>query len=166
MVEVGFWCVRSCPRNSNLEAACACGSPSGLPQDHTGQAAHTAALPTGVLCHYLRSGWLESYEHGYSFCRYSACAFSTGPHKDMGCCTITDGVYTWPEGLVHYVEQHALILPLAFQQHIAARLSSDPSCADGFIRGTWESHPGGARPAPIPQGTLTWLQGHSTLRFR
>ena len=32
----------------------------------------------------------------------------------MGCSDLTDGVWVWPEGLVHYIEAHELVLPEEF----------------------------------------------------
>ncbi|OQR81661.1 hypothetical protein THRCLA_23321 [Thraustotheca clavata] len=61
-------------------------------------------------------GCVESYEMGYSFCRLGDCS-----GKEMGACTLTDGVYCWPEGLVHYVKHHDVRPPQEFINHILAQ---------------------------------------------
>lgn len=164
MLEFGFWCTRSCPRLTEVAASCSCGSPSGMPQDYCTTVDSPAGLTPSIMCNYLRSGYLESYEHGYSYCRYKSCPYGAGPSKELGCSTVTDGTYTWPEGLAHYVQQHGLILPLAFQQHIAARLSVDLSCANGVILGMWGGQVAGG-PIDIPPGTRAWLANYCTLSF-
>jgi hypothetical protein len=35
----------------------------------------------------------------------------------MGHRCLTDGIWVWPEGLVHYVERHQLPLPQQFIDH-------------------------------------------------
>ena len=56
---------------------------------------------------YLRAGrLLETYPDD-SFCRF-ACS-----HAAMGRCDLTDGRFVWPDGLVHYIEQHDVRLPEA-----------------------------------------------------
>jgi len=39
-------------------------------------------------------------------------------HVEMGSSDLTDGVYVWPEGLVHYVEKHNVRLPTEFVKHV------------------------------------------------
>jgi len=53
---------------------------------------------------YLDAGTRRIAFRGYSFCRY-------GCSKDNGSCELTDGRWTWPEGLSHYVRTHAIALP-------------------------------------------------------
>lgn len=59
---------------------------------------------------YLRSGHPFLHYMGYSFCRFR-CGISPGL---MGSCDLTDGEWVWPQGLVHYVEEHAVSLPEPF----------------------------------------------------
>ena len=47
---------------------------------------------------------------GYSPCRI--CGINNGALE------LTDGTYIWPDGLVHYVRDHAVRLPRAFVQHV------------------------------------------------
>ena len=74
------------------------------------------------LADYLRAGYIESYEMGYSHCRFApassagsaggggACC-AAGPWAEMGCLALTDGEFVWPEGLAHYVEAHSVRPP-------------------------------------------------------
>ena len=68
----------------------------------------------GVCLTVSTCGAAQSYELGYSHCRFPDCPHfrndaegqATGT-RGMGCCNLTDGVYVWPEGLHHYVAEHA-----------------------------------------------------------
>ena len=53
---------------------------------------------------------------GYSFCR--VCGRSD---ETMGSRELSDGVWIWPEGLVHYVTAHHTALPRAFLDHVSSR---------------------------------------------
>ena len=64
---------------------------------------------------YCRSAHVESYEMGYSHCRFSAC---DAEGKELGCCNMTDGRFVWPEGYAHYIEKHAVRPPHEFVQHV------------------------------------------------
>lgn len=64
-----------------------------------------------VLAH-LRRGEVWMAFAGYSHCR--RCKRSDGT---MGSCDVTDGVWIWPEGLAHYIEEHDIELPAAFLDH-------------------------------------------------
>jgi hypothetical protein len=63
-----------------------------------------------VLVSYLRNGHEFEKWRGWSWCRFRCGAGS----EDMGHSDLTDGLWVWPEGLVHYVEVHALPLPEEF----------------------------------------------------
>lgn len=43
--------------------------------------------------------------------------------RPNGTLDLTDGVYLWPEGLAHYVDEHAVRLPNEFVTHVLRRLS-------------------------------------------
>jgi hypothetical protein len=53
---------------------------------------------------------------GYSRCRICG--------KDNGAAEYTDGTYVWPEGLAHYIYDHAVRLPDELVAHACQRLSS------------------------------------------
>ena len=59
---------------------------------------------------YLRSGWTWAHWRGHSYCRFQ-CGIS---HSEMGSRCLSDGIWVWPEGLPHYVEQHDVYLPYEF----------------------------------------------------
>jgi hypothetical protein len=63
---------------------------------------------------YLRQGWIRAHYRGYSYCRFY-CGIS---NTQMGTCDLSDGVWVWPEGLPHYVEEHSVRLPLDFLVHL------------------------------------------------
>jgi hypothetical protein len=57
------------------------------------------------------------FAFGPSWCRMG-CA---GVPNDIGTQDLTDGVWLFPEGLVHYVRHHAVRPPEAFLQHLRGR---------------------------------------------
>ncbi len=63
-----------------------------------------------MILAYLRAGHPYAYWPGYSWCRF-ACGIA---EEKMGDKDFTDGEWTWPEGLAHYVECHAVRLPEPF----------------------------------------------------
>lgn len=66
---------------------------------------------------WLRTGLVARAYMGYSLCRFCA-------KRDNGALEMTDGVYQWPEGLGHYVEEHAVRLPQAFVEHVVRMTES------------------------------------------
>jgi hypothetical protein len=112
-----------------------------------------------VLLHYLTAHALvESYEHGYSVCRL--CGERS---KALGCATLTDGVFAWPEGFAHYFAAHGVqpppgVLEAALRAH-AAGGGGGPLPPRNHLQ--WQR--GGAPPLPLPRGTAAWLREHSTL---
>lgn len=72
-----------------------------------------------AVVEYLSLGYIESYEFGYATCRIC------GDYCDeMGCCSLSDGTYVWPEGLKHYVIEHFIELPSEFVNHALQNLST------------------------------------------
>lgn len=74
---------------------------------------------------YLRAGSEACSYLGYSWCRFD-CGIA---EEAMGSSELTDGVWCWPSGLAHYVEQHAVKLPDEFVEH-AKSLSWTPAVVD------------------------------------
>jgi hypothetical protein len=66
------------------------------------------------VVNYLQQGWVRSQCRGYSYCRFY-CGISD---TQMGSCDLSDGVWDWPEGLPHYVEEHSVWLPYDFLNHL------------------------------------------------
>jgi hypothetical protein len=62
------------------------------------------------VCEYLSGGELFETYRGYSWCRFG-CGIG---YDRMGCREFTDGEWVWPEGLVHYVRCHGIVLPEEF----------------------------------------------------
>jgi hypothetical protein len=71
---------------------------------------------------YLRSGVRVGMELGYSYCRFK----DGPPDSQMGCSTMTDGVWEWPEGLAIYVERYHVRLPDEFIRHMEENNFSIP----------------------------------------
>jgi len=65
---------------------------------------------------YLSSGTMVVSGMGMSPCRICG--------EDNGAVEYTDGVYQWPEGLAHYVSEHAVRLPGEVVAHAVQRLDS------------------------------------------
>jgi hypothetical protein len=63
----------------------------------------------GKVIAYLENGILHSAQRGWSSCRFCG--------KSNGSTELTDGVFIWPEGLVHYLKEHQVRLPRMFVQH-------------------------------------------------
>lgn len=62
-----------------------------------------------VLDH-LQRGFVVRACMGYSPCRVCG--------QDNGSLELSDGVHVWPEGLPHYVAEHAVRLPEPFVAHV------------------------------------------------
>ncbi|MGW9212014.1 hypothetical protein ACWGR4_34225 [Embleya sp. NPDC055664] len=79
--------------------------------------------------------WVADYlDHGQvaaSWMGASRCRLCSRPN---GSRDLSDGSYLWPEGLSHYVLDHAVRLPAEFFEHIEQRLQA----LDDLQRdGTW-----------------------------
>ena len=100
---------------------------------------------------------------GYSNCRFGGDgSCPTGPWVNMGCIALTDGEFVWPEGLVHYVEHHAVRPPGAAGAALLAKATSHDGWRfvlqrrAAFASGTgttealleWDAQ--GGRPVPMP----------------
>jgi hypothetical protein len=64
---------------------------------------------------YLASGTIARTFMGYSPCRLCG-------DRRNGDLEYTDGLFIWPQGLVHYVDNHAVRLPQSFVTHAVSRL--------------------------------------------
>lgn len=74
-------------------------------------------MESAAVVAYLRSGreWIRF--NGWSYCRFD-CGITP---RELGDQDLTDGVWVWPEGLVHYVEVHSVRLPDEFIRHMRER---------------------------------------------
>ena len=174
LIEVGFW---ADPRIERDERP----NPAHLVDDDWGKTAASLAVAL-----YLRCGFLESFELGYSFCRLGCFAGGGGDGGSgsgsgsgsggggsesrgaessnlMGCTTLTDGKYVWPEGLAHYVSEHAVRLPEDFVRHSLGNLRAlREAQAGGRLRWDLDDH-GRGRTAPLAPGTAVFLRDKTTL---
>src|SRR5262249_38569477 len=66
---------------------------------------------------YLRNGHRWNGALGCSACRF-ACRYK---YSLLGSGELTDGEWVWPEGLLHYVERHGVMLPEEFVASASAR---------------------------------------------
>ena len=111
-----------------------------------------------VLLRYLTAhALLESYEHGYSVCRL--CGERS---KALGCATLTDGVFAWPEGFAHYAAAHGVQPPRGvLEAALRAQAAGGGAQLPARNHLLWQR--GGAPPEELPRGTRAWLREHSTL---
>jgi hypothetical protein len=65
---------------------------------------------------YFATGTLLRTFMGYSPCRF--CGMNNGAVE------YTDGTYVWPEGLAHYIYDHAVRLPEELVRHARERLDT------------------------------------------
>ena len=63
---------------------------------------------------YVRAGFPARAYLGPSMCRFCG--------EAVGSLELSDGVFIWPEGLAHYVREHAVRLPDLFVEHVHARV--------------------------------------------
>jgi len=97
-----------------------------------------------AVIRYLTQGHPLSSWMGYSWCRFR-CGIA---NCQMGSGDLTDGTYCWPEGLVHYVQCHAVRLPDAVVEHILAQpvfphsKAAQTSEASPTITTWWAAQPG------------------------
>lgn len=61
---------------------------------------------------YLRSGCVQRVQMGFSTCRFCG--------QPNGTAELTDGAYLWPEGLAHYLTDHAVRLSEEFAAFVIA----------------------------------------------
>lgn len=71
---------------------------------------------TGLTWFYFAAGTLFRTFTGHSPCRF--CGI------DNGAIEYTDGTYVWPEGLAHYIHEHAVRLPDELVRHAREWLDS------------------------------------------
>jgi hypothetical protein len=75
---------------------------------------------------YLASGTLFRAYMGLSPCRICG--------RPNGAAEYTDGTYVWPEGLAHYVDEHAVRLPAEVVAHAMSHLES---LEDATVSDAW-----------------------------
>jgi hypothetical protein len=103
LIAIGYW-------NDGND-----GCPLHNPQEFVDE--HLDPPVREAMAHYLRSGVVCASSPGASWCRFACDA----PAEALGSADLSDGFWMWPEGLVHYVERHAVTLPEAFVEHARVR---------------------------------------------
>lgn len=63
-----------------------------------------------LIADYLQRGLVVRAWMGYSCCRFCG--------QQNGALDLSDGHFVWPEGLTHYVAEHAVRLPANFVAHV------------------------------------------------
>ena len=162
LIEIGFWKDsknKSLPRNEIEGRPHPCDFVDSL------WCSTNAGVVAAVL-RYLKSAYLESYELGYSYCRFGDCAAAIETPMVMGACNMTDGVYIWPEGYAHYIVAHHVRPPVQFLAHIMKEMTEAPRYQErvskiaefGLLQWDAESRCG----IRIPRETLLYLREHTT----
>ena len=66
-------------------------------------------LERETIADYLRCGFIYRAFGGLSICRLCG--------RENGALELSDGVWLWPDGLAHYVDDHGVRLPAEFVDH-------------------------------------------------
>lgn len=85
----------------------------------------------GKIIAYLNGFPRINHQNGYSYCRFG-CNEGSMFDPNMGCAERSDGIWVWPEGLVHYVDDHYIKLPSEF---VDTMKSNDFKCVDDVGQG-------------------------------
>jgi hypothetical protein len=67
-----------------------------------------------VIASYLDRGFVVRAYLGRATCRLCG--------STLGSLDVSDGTYCWPDGLGHYVLEHAVRLPESFLEHVRERV--------------------------------------------
>jgi hypothetical protein len=95
MKLIGYWAGRVSPTELPL------------PQELVGE---LSASVRAAVCEYLANGEVYETYRGHSWCRFYCGVIN----EKMGGRELTDGEWIWPDGLVHYVRAHSVVLPEEF----------------------------------------------------
>ncbi|KAF0756301.1 hypothetical protein AaE_004691 [Aphanomyces astaci] len=116
-----------------------------------------ADMAAKVIWYVRHAGFVESYEMGYSFCRIDSSCSS----KALGACTMTDGMYCWPEGYVHYLEQHHVVPPADFVEHVLQHVAAAVARPPTPFLVMWDYESRG--PVPMPPTMQHMILANTTL---
>lgn len=123
-----------------------------------------SALLRRLQWYLTRGAFVESHELAYSFCRFPDCAAAEEDPSVMGACTMTDGVYCWPEAFWHYVAVHHVKPPADFLRHVEAnydRMQTARENAPCLL--LWDECERQA--APMPRAMQEWVTTYTTLKI-
>ncbi|GLD95810.1 hypothetical protein PINS_up004488 [Pythium insidiosum] len=166
MREVGFWCEATralSDERTPLKAQDSLPTDRGAADADGRRSLEQRPDPTALVDHawymthsrlvsmlewYLVEGaFVESHELAYSYCRFPKCSVAKYKPSIMGACTLTDGVYCWPEGYWHYIRHH----------HALSREHGED------VLFGWDPQTRG--PVPLPTSTQAWILENCTLRL-
>lgn len=170
LLEIGFWCQAHDDQDEGGATAEDELPHRANPLSLVDDAWFAANAPlVRKLRWYLTEGaFVESHELAYSYCRFSGCAVAERDPKVMGACTMTDGVYCWPEAYWHYVACHHVKPPRRFLQHVEANSDKMQDCcaakSDGSVLLLWDAFEQQA--VPMPRAMQEWITAHTTIRVR
>lgn len=160
--EVGFWVMLGVKASDDRP------DPRTL-VDHAWFARHKTLVEQ--LGWYLTTGaFVESYELAYSYCRFPQCESSEKRPEIMGACTMTDGVYCWPEGYWHYINEHHVRPSDAFLSHVHSmytqrrRTVNELRKADPQALWMWDMHE--QRVIEMPSAMQEWITTYTTIQVQ
>lgn len=111
LIRIGYWRADNAPEWPEVTAF--------VDESWSGDERNTVSA-------YLRSGTVVRHFMGLSPCRICG--------EPNGSIEFSDGMFIWPEGLAHYIDDHAVRLPQRVVEHALAemdRLESAP------VESTW-----------------------------
>ncbi|GMF20836.1 unnamed protein product [Phytophthora lilii] len=163
--ELGFWCSEEdLTREEASDAERP--NPLQLVDDAWFAECHPALLKT--IEWYLTRAFVESHELAYSFCRFPDCSLAQEQPRVMGACTMTDGVYCWPEGYWHYVNHHHVKPPQEFLDHILDRYGTmveatrEAKAQKKLL--LWDDMEQAA--VEMPKALQEWITNYTTIQVR
>ncbi|CAI5743365.1 unnamed protein product [Hyaloperonospora brassicae] len=163
MREIGFWCSGQEDPSGNTSDATRL-NPLALVDDVWFAESDPDLLQK--IGWYLTRAFVESHEFAYSFCRFSTCSLALEQPRVMGACTMTDGVYCWPEGYWHYIDHHHVKPPQEFLDHV---LNSYDTLVEMTRKSRnekklllWDCTEHEA--VNMPQGMLEWITSYTTVQ--
>lgn len=161
--EVGFWCQLHELNASDDGVSLDRPDPHRLVDDAWAATADPASMAR-LRWFLTRGAFIESHELAYSYCRFADCSAAASEPRVMGACTLTDGVFCWPEAYWHYVECHHVKPPSAFLAHVEANYSRLERIAADYreSRLLWDAIE--ERAVSMPRAMHDWITTHTTLQ--
>ncbi|KAH7492409.1 uncharacterized protein KRP23_1317 [Phytophthora ramorum] len=112
---------------------------------------------------YLTQGaFVESHELAYSLCRFSDCSLAMEQPRVMGACTMTDGIYCWPEGYWHYVKHHHVKPPQEFLDHLLERYDTMVEMTAEKRLWLWDELE--QKAVGMPRAMQEWITNYTTIQ--
>lgn len=158
--EIGFWTSTATEKRAGDDFP----DPRRL-VDEQWKAQLLSAERSRLKWYLTRGAFVESHELAYSYCRFEDCQAAMTTPKVMGACTMTDGVYCWPEGYWHYVDYHGVRPPADFLAHVVAHYNAHLAVRQAFgdeelIMWDYVEQ----KPVWMPSGMKEWIVTNTTLR--